>query len=189
MATFCRRKENFLDRAEIKALIATGIPSSVGVWAELGAGAGNFTWALAELLAPDSVIYAVDRDARALRSIEAQPQRVPNITVHTLVADITKPLDLPPLDGILMANVLHWVRPQAEVLSRCLQLLAPAGRLLVVEYDTSYALSWIPVPVPRRRFDTLAVAAGFAPPTLIGTRNSPTNNTSMYAALAQRKTP
>jgi SAM-dependent methyltransferase len=178
-----------LDRTEIKALIRAGVPNSVGVWAEFGAGAGNFTWALAELLAPGSVIYAVDRDARALRDIEAQPQPVPDRSVHTLVADVTKPLDLPPLDGILMANVLHWIRPQAEVLRRCHQLLAPAGRLLIVEYDTSYALSWIPVPVPRRRFDTLAAGAGFAPPTPIGSRSSPTNNTSMYAALTQRRTP
>jgi len=33
-------------------LIRAGVGAAGGTWAELGAGTGNFTWALAELLCP-----------------------------------------------------------------------------------------------------------------------------------------
>src|SRR5271169_2859486 len=78
-----------------------------GLWADLGAGTGAFTLALAELLGPSTVIHAVDRDARALRSlagtVEAKFPRVS--TIH---ADFSDEVPLPPLDGILMANSLHF---------------------------------------------------------------------------------
>jgi trans-aconitate methyltransferase len=39
------------------------------IWADLGCGDGTFTTALASLLAPDSVIHAVDKNRRALRQL------------------------------------------------------------------------------------------------------------------------
>ncbi len=49
------------------ALLRGGIPGPGGVWADLGAGSGAFTLALAEQLGPSAEIYAVDADERALR--------------------------------------------------------------------------------------------------------------------------
>jgi SAM-dependent methyltransferase len=173
-----------MDRAEMKALIAHGVPDTVGVWADLGAGTGNFTLALAELLASGSIIYAVDRDPVASSGLPARHGN--DVEIRLVTVDITKQLPLPPLDGIVMANVLHWVKPQVELLRGCRKVLAPGGRLIVVEYDTKRRVPWIPVPVPPARFDALARAAGFAPPTLSGTRRSPSNRTTMYAAVTER---
>ena len=48
-------------------LIRGGIPTGGGAWADLGAGTGNFTWALRDLLDPTGTIYAIDRDRKAIR--------------------------------------------------------------------------------------------------------------------------
>lgn len=169
----------------MKALIASGVPVASQVWADLGAGTGNFTFALAELLPAGSAIYAVDQHDWVLRQVGAATPP-PQIAIHVVVADITRALDLPPLDGILMANALHWMGAQEDVLRRCAQLLVPHGRLILVEYDTDRSVSWVPKPVPPRRFASLARAAGFEQPRIIGTRRSPTNGSTMYAAVATR---
>jgi ubiquinone/menaquinone biosynthesis C-methylase UbiE len=45
------------------ALIRGGVAEPGGIWADLGAGTGNFTWALAELLGLSATVHAIDRDA------------------------------------------------------------------------------------------------------------------------------
>src|SRR5262249_54282541 len=39
-----------MEQSEMVALIRGGVPGPGGIWADLGAGTGNFSWALAELL-------------------------------------------------------------------------------------------------------------------------------------------
>ncbi len=100
-----------MDHADHVRLLAGGVPATGGTWADLGAGDGAFTLALAELIGPAGVIHAVDRDRGALRELERHVAR-DAATVHTLVADFTRPLALPPLDGIVMANSLKFVTPR-----------------------------------------------------------------------------
>src|SRR5579859_2025616 len=89
-----------------------------GVWADLGSGRGAFTLALADLVGPAGVIYSIDTDRRALRDQRADMQsRFPDVAVHYFEADFTKPLDVPPLDGIVMANSLHFHRQKEPVLA------------------------------------------------------------------------
>jgi ubiquinone/menaquinone biosynthesis C-methylase UbiE len=139
-------------------LLQKGIPRPGGVWADLGAGTGAFTLALAELLGPEGVIYAVDRDGRALRELTS---RNPHITLHTLTADFTQPLSLPPLDGLIMANSLHFVQDKAPVLRRIKRYLKPGGRLLVVEYGTDHGNTWVPYPFAYPTWEKLARQSGF----------------------------
>src|SRR5215210_6911182 len=95
------------------ALIRDGVPRPDGTWADLGAGTGNFTWALRELLGAQATIYAVDRDGKAIRQQQQQlAQAPPGATIIPIQADFTHPLDLPALDGVLMANALHFIRDQ-----------------------------------------------------------------------------
>ena len=117
-------------------LLRGGVPGPGGVWADLGAGAGAFTLALADLIGPGGVIYSVDKDQRALRQQEqAMRARFPATTVHYLAADFTRPLDLPPLDGVVMANALHFQRDKDATLRLVRGYLRPGGRLLLVEYN------------------------------------------------------
>lgn len=104
-----------MDHAGHLHLLRRGVPEAGGVWADLGAGSGAFTLALAELLGPAGTIYAVDRNGRSLHRLKRRMRRgrFPGVTLHLCESDFTHALDLPPLDGIVMANALHFV-PDAE---------------------------------------------------------------------------
>ena len=175
-----------MERSEMVALIRGGVPAPGGAWADLGAGTGNFTWALRELLGPPGTIYAVDRDGKAIRRQRELLDGAPGGTaIIPVQADFTRPLDLPPLDGVLMANALHFVRDQAAALALIAGYLRPGGRLLLVEYDLRAPVPWVPFPVSLDRFAALAVDAGLARPVQVGRRVSPSSGVAMYAAVAE----
>jgi ubiquinone/menaquinone biosynthesis C-methylase UbiE len=173
------------------ALIRGGVPNPGGVWADLGAGTGNFTWALAELLGADATVYALDRDGRA---IQAQEDRLrANHAPATIIpqqADAlqigSRHVQLPPLDGVLLANLLHFIRDQRGFLGRLLRQIKPGGLLLVVEYEQSFPIPWVPFPVPFQGFVALAEEAGLQSPAQIGVRRSPSSGQAMYAAVATK---
>src|SRR5689334_5069164 len=125
-----------MEHADHVRLLRDGIPGPGGVWADFGSGRGAFTLALADLLGSTAVIYSVDRDRRALRDQEAALRaRFPATMVRSLAADYREPLPLPPLDGAVLANTLHFHRDKAPVLARLAGYLRPGGRLLLVEYN------------------------------------------------------
>src|SRR5919109_898496 len=102
-----------MDHADHVRLLRDGVPHEPGTWADLGAGEGAFTLALADLLPPGSVIYAIDKDANALREL-ADSYRKRDPGIETRRADFPRELDLPPLDGVVMANSLHFVKDKAS---------------------------------------------------------------------------
>jgi ubiquinone/menaquinone biosynthesis C-methylase UbiE len=131
-----------------------------GTWADLGAGTGAFTLALAELVGPGGEVVAVDRDRGALRELE-RAVRPDAARVRTLGADFTKPIDLDSLDGIVMANSLHFVRDKTPVLALVHAMLKPSGRLVLVEYDADRGNTWVPHPMSFETWRALADANGF----------------------------
>jgi ubiquinone/menaquinone biosynthesis C-methylase UbiE len=176
-----------MDQVEMVALIRGGVEEPGGTWADLGAGTGNFTWALAELLGPQATTYAIDRDARAFRQLgQRRRQAEPGAAIIPQQADITRRQDLPMLDGVLMANALHFIRDQPAMLALAAGYLRPGGRLLIVEYDLRAPLPWVPFPVSFAHVELLAGQAGFEPPTAIGRRVSPSSGVAMFAALTFR---
>lgn len=141
-----------------------------GSWADFGSGSGAFTLALADLLGPTGVIYSVDRDAGALAAQERSVRmRFPSTTLYPLVADFTRPLNLPPLDGVVMANSLHFHRAKEPILRWVASYLKPGGRLILVEYDTDHGNTWVPYPLSFETWRRLAVTCGLGPTTLLAT--------------------
>jgi len=152
------------------ALLRDGVSERSGVWADFGSGAGAFTLALADLLGPGAIIYSVDRDRSALREQElAMRARFPATTLYYLVADFTRPLDLPALDGVVMANSLHFQRDKTGVLQRVRGYLRPGGRLLLVEYNADRGNPWVPYPLSYPTWEALATREGFAQTRLLTT--------------------
>lgn len=144
-------------------------------WADLGAGSGAFTLALRELLGPSSDIYAVDTDRPRLAELQRAWQiRFGSDTsrLHLLSADFTRPLDLPPLDGVLMANSLHFFKDKQRVLRHVQSFLKPGGSLLLVEYNVDSGNTWVPYPFSFETWRVLAQQAGFSEPQLLATRSS-----------------
>ncbi len=149
-------------------LLRKGVPEPGGVWCDLGSGSGAFTLALADLLGEAGYIYSVDKDRRALR-VQEQAMRslFPAVSVEFLTADFTQRLDLPPLDGIVMANSLHYVRDKGALLQRIRTYLKPGGRLLLVEYNVDRGNPWVPYPLSYPTWERLARQNGFSDTQLL----------------------
>jgi ubiquinone/menaquinone biosynthesis C-methylase UbiE len=151
-----------VDHRDLVSLIREGVEGRPGEWADLGSGGGAFTLALAEILGPDGAIHSVDRDAYALeRQRRVMAERFPGSRVSYLPADFTRPLDLPPLDGVVMANSLHFTRRKQPVLELVRGYLKPGGRLVLVEYDTDRGNPWVPHPLSYPSWERLSSEAGF----------------------------
>jgi ubiquinone/menaquinone biosynthesis C-methylase UbiE len=159
--------------ADHVALLRQGIPEPGGLWADFGSGTGAFTLALAELIGPEGELYSVDKDRGALRT---QAQRLqaqfPSVSVSQRVADFTQPLDLPPLDGLVMANSLHFHRDKEPILWLARSYLKPGGRLILVEYGTDRGNRWVPYPLSFQSWQDLARHSGFVGTQLLVTRPS-----------------
>lgn len=172
-----------MNHADLAGLLEDGVTERGGRWADLGSGEGAFTRALAELIAPGAHITAVDRDAGALRSFASQ--RIPGAVVDARVADFTRPLDLSNLDGIVMANSLHFVKDKAPVLESVRRMLRAGGILIVVEYGTDRGNLWVPHPFSYETWEKLAAQAGFVKTRLL--RTIPSRHLgSMYSAVSER---
>jgi ubiquinone/menaquinone biosynthesis C-methylase UbiE len=158
-----------------------------GTWADLGAGSGAFSLALRELVGPEAVIYAVDLDRSRLGEVErnwrlrfGEPA-----SLHLLRADFTRPLDIPLLDGVLMANSLHFYKEKAGVLRYVGSFLKPGGSLLLVEYNVDSGNRWVPYPISFETYRALAPKAAFSEPRLLATHSSSFLR-GFYSALAYK---
>jgi ubiquinone/menaquinone biosynthesis C-methylase UbiE len=159
-----------MNHADHVGLLRAGVPGPGGVWADLGSGAGAFTLALADLIGPTGQIYSVDKDSGALREQERGMRALfPGVDVHYLTADFTRPLALPPLDGIVMANSLHFQRQKDSVLQQVRGYLRASGRLLLVEYNADKGNHWVPYPLSYPTWEALARRNGFATTRLLAT--------------------
>jgi hypothetical protein len=119
------------------------------------------------------VIYSVDRDGSALRQQQqAMRQQYPDLTVHYRSADFTQKLDLPPLDGLIMANSLHFHRENDSILKRTHGYLKSGGQLVLVEYNTDSGNTWVPFPISFTTWESLARRSGFAGTRLLAKRPS-----------------
>lgn len=161
-------------------------------WADLGAGHGTFTQALAMLLGQGARVHAVDRDVAAYAALLALAGRRPSgAVIVPALADFAdarawETLGLRDLDGVLLANALHFVpaSQQGVVLARVAGALRPGGALLLVEYEGRSPSPWVPHPVSQARLQAL-VPAGWARPQTVGARGSMFGG-SIYAAVVRR---
>jgi SAM-dependent methyltransferase len=166
MSTWAEREARRIKKARI--LLRPGVEDCRGTWADLGCGDGIFTGALYTLLEPGSEIYAVDKKKRALDALVSNfAESYPNAAPHAIAADFTRGLALPPLDGVLMANSLHFVRRKRPVLDQLVTMLKPGGRLIVVEYNTSRGNFAVPHPLDESGFLALAREVGLRQPRIL----------------------
>ncbi len=113
-------------------------------WADFGCGSGLFTKALSTLLQTGSKIIAVDKDVSALNKVDV----INGITLESLHGDfINDDLPLQNLDGILMANALHFVKDKTVFIQRLRSYVNKTASLLIVEYDTAQANPLVPYPL------------------------------------------
>jgi ubiquinone/menaquinone biosynthesis C-methylase UbiE len=158
-----------------------------GVYADFGAGSGAFTLALCELVGLDSTIYAVDKDRASLNQLDSAHRARFNTTRNLLLLpnDFSRPLDLPPLDGIVMANSLHFFKDKEKILRHVQKFLKPNGAVIIVEYNVDSGNMWVPHPLTFETYRTLTPRAGFGEPRLLATAPSRFLK-EFYSAIAYR---
>jgi SAM-dependent methyltransferase len=169
----------------IDMLTGSGVEGAAPTtWADLGCGDGIFTRALAESLAAGSTINAMDRDGAALRKIPAMRN---GVRIATCRGDFTnQPWPFADLDGVLMANSLHYVERVASFIRACESHMKARRRFLVVEYDTDQPSRWVPYPLSQTRLRTLFEGAGYSSISVLRTRPSIYRRAALYAvSIAQ----
>jgi trans-aconitate methyltransferase len=149
-------------------------------WADLGCGSGLFTLALASLLPPGSTVYAVDREPKI------RPQLTPSqVSIEPIKIDFVKnALPLRDLDGILMANSLHYVKDKPALI-RTLRTanLRPQHAVFIVEYDTDRPTPiWVPYPISFHSLGALIHAAGYATVIRLADHPSIYHRSAIYSA-------
>ena len=117
-------------------------------------------------------------------SVKSLHAAFPDVDVHIHEADFTRPLDLTPLDGIVMANALHFVADQRPIVALLRTYLKPGGRFVLVEYGTDHGNRWVPYPLSYSTWENLARASGFQTTRLLASRPSRFLG-AIYAALSE----
>jgi SAM-dependent methyltransferase len=182
-ATACAHYDPTMRLRDAIEMLADSRVDALGptTWGDLGCGTGTFTLALADLLSPGSAIHAMDRDGSALRKIPSAHKGV-GITTHR--GDFTNQTwPFANLDGILMANSLHYVENQATFIRGCEPRMTVPRRFLIVEYDTDKPSRWVPHPVSRARLTSLFTDAGYSSIRMLRSRPSVYRRAALYAAL------
>lgn len=149
-------------------------------WADLGAGKGTFTNALSTVLESGKII-AVDKDRIALKTIRVTNPAVQLELVPGDLLDVK--LDDGSLDGILMANSMHYVRDKVSLLRRLAVALKKSGRIVIVEYDMDTRNAYVPYPVSFSSLEKIAEEAGFRTCVKLGSAPSVYQRAGMYSAV------
>lgn len=163
-------------------LISPVVRPGISTWADVGAGTGIFTEAILRLQ-PEATVYALDKSPHMLWSL----QREAGARLKVLEGDFTKETDLPMVQGMLMANALHYAPDPLATLEQLLKKLDSGGSFLLIEYDTEQANPpWVPYPVSLKKWLKIASEAGLIEPTLWFRKRSAFGSGDLYGVEAKR---
>jgi ubiquinone/menaquinone biosynthesis C-methylase UbiE len=153
-------------------LIKAGVTESPDIqkWADLGCGSGIFTLALSSFLADESTIYAIDKNENQLNTI---PDRFNGSKIEKFLLDFDSgKFPFQKMDGILMANSLHYIIDKGSLLNSLARHLRKNGTLIIVEYETLYSNPMVPFPISRRDLYKILDDTGFNNCSYLGERKS-----------------
>lgn len=164
-------------------LIRQDKPFPKSTWADLGCGSGLFTYSLASLLPVGSTIYAVDKKINAF----VERPDFNNISIKKYELDFEK--DILPfnnLDGILMANSLHFISRKMELINKLRNSFSDTGQFIIVEYDTDVPNRWVPYPVSLLSLQNLFYSIGYTSVTKLNERPSAFNRGNLYSVAIRK---
>ena len=151
------------------------------LWLDLGCGTGLFKISLAGNLPAGSKIIAIDKDKKALRKI---PAAVNDVVIQTMAADfVYDALEIKEVDGILIANSLHYVKDKDILLKKLISSTKTNGVFLIVEYDRQAGNQWVPYPLTIDAAKALFKSLGYLGFHVLNRRASVFGGYYMYAAI------
>jgi trans-aconitate methyltransferase len=166
-------------------LLPPCIHETGGVWADMGCREGVFTAVLHESLGKNSEIYAIDKNAWVLRALKRNfTMSYPEANLHPIRADFIQPLPLPSLDGLVLANALHFVpdKQKVDVIKNLAENLKPDGTFILIEYNSRLGNLAVPFPLSQGQFLELAQEIKFRNPQIVARAPSSFMG-ELYAAI------
>jgi len=110
--------------------------------ADIGAGSGHYTIALARMLKGGRV-YAIDIQKDVLGRLQNEAHRMRLSNVSTILCDLDKPnatgLNDSILDAVILSNVLFQLDNRENIIKECLRILKSKGKALVVDWTDTVA--------------------------------------------------
>lgn len=109
---------------------------------DFGAGSGHYARTAAAVVGREGKVYAVDVQEDVLKHLKLNTHEHHQGTINTVWGDIEKPggthLRDQSLDAVILANTLFQVENRAGLLAEIKRVLAPGGKLLLVDWAGSY---------------------------------------------------
>jgi ubiquinone/menaquinone biosynthesis C-methylase UbiE len=106
------------------------------VVADLGAGAGVFSWPLARAAAPGAM-YAVEVDKGFIDHLQQRVAAQQLTNVRPVLGNFNDPLLPEKVDLAFFHDVLHHVEKKADYVRKVATYLKPTGRIAVIELDAT----------------------------------------------------
>jgi ubiquinone/menaquinone biosynthesis C-methylase UbiE len=107
------------------------------VVADVGAGAGVFSWPLARAVEPKGTVYAVEVDKGFLTHIERRASEQQITNVQPVLGKFEDPMIPAKVDLAFMHDVLHHVANRAAYVKALASYLKPTGRIAIIELDAT----------------------------------------------------
>jgi ubiquinone/menaquinone biosynthesis C-methylase UbiE len=120
--------------------------------ADMGAGDGTFTLALARRVGPSGRIYATEIDDKLLANIRAKATQA-GLSNVTAVKGAVSSTGLPEAccDAIFSRMVYHHLTQPAAINADILRALHSGGRLLVLDFPPGGIMNWVGKPGTEER--------------------------------------
>lgn len=106
------------------------------VVADVGCGPGWFTLPVAERVAPDGLVYAIDVEEKMLERLMERANECAVTNIRPVLAEEEDEFPVPSssCDAALVASVYHEVDPTFSFVNEVRRILRPGGLCLVVEW-------------------------------------------------------
>jgi ubiquinone/menaquinone biosynthesis C-methylase UbiE len=110
--------------------------------ADLGAGSGHYSIAAAGAVGSDGRVYAIDVQEDVLRHLLDSAHRMGLRNIETVWGNVERKAGTKLRDGsmdaVIISNMLFQVEDKKGVVSECMRILKPGGKLLFVDWAGSY---------------------------------------------------
>ena len=132
--TWLEREGRAAEEGTDQLLAALDVPAGAAV-ADVGCGTGFHARRLAKEVGPQGVVYCVDLQPEMLARADTLAAAEGLVNVRTVLGYADRvPLAPASVDLVLMADVFHELSDPLPVLASLREVLAPGGRVALVEF-------------------------------------------------------
>jgi ubiquinone/menaquinone biosynthesis C-methylase UbiE len=128
-------KEKLQFISPTRVLAEIGLKSGMTV-IDYASGAGHWTMAAAEIVAPTGSVLAIEDDINMLSMLQskAETRHLTNIEVEEVELEKGSSKLAAPADLVIVSNILHLIRDKAAFVAKAANLVSPKGKLVFIDW-------------------------------------------------------